>query len=105
MSLFMESLQVADDYRIDVLLDKDKKTLTIKNNGIGVNAAEIRRYIKQIAFPSAEEFFSRNLRTWNTKTRLLATLASVFTQPYGCKEGEYTLTQLSGGLCRCTLDM
>ena len=55
----MESLQVADDYRIDVLLDKDKKTLTIKDKGIGMNADEIRRYINQIAFSSAEEFVEK----------------------------------------------
>ena len=55
----MESLQVADDYRIDVFLDKDKKTLTIKDNGIGMNADEIRRYINQIAFSSAEEFVEK----------------------------------------------
>jgi molecular chaperone HtpG len=55
----MESLQVADDYRIDVFLDKDKKTLTIKDNGIGMNADEIRRYINQISFSSAEEFVEK----------------------------------------------
>jgi molecular chaperone HtpG len=55
----MESLQVADDYRIDVLLDKDNKTLTIKDNGIGMDADEIRRYINQIAFSSAEEFVEK----------------------------------------------
>jgi len=76
----MESLLVADDYRIEIFLDKDKKTLTIKDNGIGMNADEIRRYINQIAFSSAEEF-SRNSRIWKTKAKLLATLASVFTRP------------------------
>ncbi len=55
----VESLQNSDDYRIDVVLDKDNKTLTIKDNGIGMNADEIRRYINQIAFSSAEEFVER----------------------------------------------
>ena len=55
----MESLLVADDYRIEIFLDKDKKTLTIKDNGIGMNADEIRRYINQIAFSSAEEFVEK----------------------------------------------
>lgn len=55
----VEGLQVADEYRVDVHLDKDKKTLTIKDNGIGMTADEIRRYINQIAFSSAEEFVEK----------------------------------------------
>ncbi len=55
----VEGLQNADDYRIDVSLDKDNKTLTIKDNGIGMTADEIRRYINQIAFSSAEDFVEK----------------------------------------------
>jgi molecular chaperone HtpG len=55
----VEGLQKADEYRVDVLLDKDNKTLTIKDNGIGMSADEIRRYINQMAFSSAEEFIEK----------------------------------------------
>ena len=55
----VEGLQKADDYRVDVMLDKDKRTLTVKDNGIGMTADEIRRYINQIAFSSAEEFVQK----------------------------------------------
>ena len=55
----VEGLQIADEYRVDVLLDKDNKTVTIKDNGIGMTADEIRRYINQIAFSSAEEFVEK----------------------------------------------
>ena len=55
----VEGLQKADDYKVEVLLDKDNKTLTIRDNGIGMTADEIRRYINQIAFSSAEEFVQR----------------------------------------------
>jgi molecular chaperone HtpG len=55
----VEGLQKSDEYRIDVLLDKDNKTLTVKDNGIGMTADEIRRYINQIAFSSAEEFVQK----------------------------------------------
>ncbi len=55
----VEGLQIADEYRVDVSLDKDNKTLTIKDNGIGMTADEIRRYINQIAFSSAEEFVQK----------------------------------------------
>jgi len=55
----VEGLQKSDEYRVDVSLDKDNKTLTIKDNGIGMTADEIRRYINQIAFSSAEEFVEK----------------------------------------------
>jgi molecular chaperone HtpG len=55
----VEGLQQSDDYRIDVLINKEDKTLTIKDNGIGMTADEIRRYINQIAFSSAEEFVQK----------------------------------------------
>jgi molecular chaperone HtpG len=55
----VEGLQKADEYRVDVLLDKNNKTVTIKDNGIGMTAEEIRRYINQIAFSSAEEFVQK----------------------------------------------
>ncbi len=55
----VEGLQQSDDYRVDVFIDKDKKTVTISDNGIGMTADEVRRYINQIAFSSAEEFVER----------------------------------------------
>lgn len=42
--------------RVDVILDKEAKTLTIRDNGIGMTADEIDKYINQIAFSGAEEF-------------------------------------------------
>ena len=38
----VEGLQKSDEYRIDVSLDKDAKTLTVKDNGIGMTADEIK---------------------------------------------------------------
>jgi molecular chaperone HtpG len=55
----VEGLKQSDDYRVDVSLDKKAKTLTIRDNGIGMTAEEIRRYINQIAFSSAEEFVQK----------------------------------------------
>lgn len=43
-------------YRIDVTLDKDKKTIEISDNGIGMTEEEVDKYIAQIAFSGAEEF-------------------------------------------------
>jgi molecular chaperone HtpG len=42
--------------QIEVKLDKEKKTLTISDQGIGMNAEEVEKYITQVAFSGAEEF-------------------------------------------------
>ncbi len=48
-----------DDLKVTVTLDKDAKTLTVSDNGIGMTAEEIDKYINQIAFSGAEEFLSK----------------------------------------------
>jgi molecular chaperone HtpG len=47
------------ELRIDVILDKEAKTLTIADRGIGMTAEEVDKYINQVAFSSAEEFLSK----------------------------------------------
>jgi molecular chaperone HtpG len=44
---------------IVISIDKDKKTLSISDNGIGMTADEIKKYINQVAFSSAEEFIQK----------------------------------------------
>lgn len=44
------------DLKVEVILDKAAKTLTIRDRGIGMTAEEIDKYINQIAFSGAEEF-------------------------------------------------
>jgi molecular chaperone HtpG len=45
--------------RVEVILDKVKKTITIRDNGIGMTQEEIDKYINQIAFSGAEEFVNK----------------------------------------------
>ncbi len=47
------------DITIEVILNKKKKTITIKDKGIGMNSEEVDKYINQIAFSSAEEFIKK----------------------------------------------
>lgn len=47
------------DLKVSVAIDKDKGTLTISDNGIGMTADEIDQYINQIAFSSANEFLDK----------------------------------------------
>jgi len=45
--------------RVEVILSKEDKTITIRDNGIGMTDEEIDKYINQIAFSGAEEFVNK----------------------------------------------
>ena len=45
--------------RVEVILDKADKTIIIRDNGIGMTAEELDKYINQIAFSGAEEFVNK----------------------------------------------
>jgi len=47
------------DIKVEVVIDKAGKTLTIRDKGIGMTAEEIEKYITQIAFSGAEEFVNK----------------------------------------------
>ena len=47
------------DLRVRVSIDKNKKTLTVSDHGIGMTAEEVDKYINQIAFSGAEEFVNK----------------------------------------------
>ncbi|MEH2322044.1 MAG: molecular chaperone HtpG [Nostoc sp.] len=48
-----------DEPEIEIAIDKDQKTLSISDNGIGMTADEVKKYINQVAFSSAEEFIHK----------------------------------------------
>ena len=45
--------------QINIVIDKENKTLSISDNGIGMTADEVKKYINQVAFSSAEEFIQK----------------------------------------------
>ena len=45
--------------RVEVILDKADKTITVRDNGIGMTGEELDKYINQIAFSGAEEFVNK----------------------------------------------
>ncbi len=51
--------ECSDDYKITVSIDKTAGTLTVEDNGIGMTADELRRYICQIALSGALEFIQK----------------------------------------------
>ena len=52
----MLSPGVEEDWRVTVTLDAEKGELTFSDNGIGMTAEEVEKYINQVAFSGAEEF-------------------------------------------------
>src|SRR5688500_5139372 len=47
------------DTKIEIVVDKASKTITIKDKGIGMTKDEVEKYITQIAFSGAEEFVTK----------------------------------------------
>ncbi len=47
------------DTTIEILLDKENKTLTIRDKGIGMTEEEVQKYLNQVAFSSAAEFLEK----------------------------------------------
>ena len=62
----LQTLSVVGDFKgeigdttIEVSVDKDAKTLTIKDHGIGMTEEEVKKYLNQLAFSSAQEFLEK----------------------------------------------
>ena len=49
----------SEDFRIDVIVNKTAKTLKVCDNGIGMTAEEVDKYINQVAFSGAEDFIAK----------------------------------------------
>lgn len=49
----------SEDYRVDVTVDKDAKTLTVSDNGIGMTEDELKKYLCNIALSGAMDFISK----------------------------------------------
>lgn len=54
-----ESKAELGDLTIEVKIDKEAKTLTVSDRGIGMSTAEVDKYINQLAFSGAEEFVQK----------------------------------------------
>lgn len=54
------------DLKVRVSIDKEAGTLTVSDHGIGMDAADIEKYINQIAFSGAEEFLEKYKDTANS---------------------------------------
>ncbi len=49
----------SDTPQVNITINREENTLTISDNGIGMSDEEIKKYINQVAFSSAEEFLEK----------------------------------------------
>lgn len=54
-----EAVTELGDLTIQVRLDKEARTLTISDRGIGMSEEEVKKYLNQVAFSSAQEFLDK----------------------------------------------
>jgi molecular chaperone HtpG len=59
LSSICEAKGEIGDTNIEIKIDKEKKTLTISDKGIGMTAEEVDKYLNQVAFSGAEEFLEK----------------------------------------------
>ncbi len=59
LSAIGEAKNIDDNYSIWVVIDKEKKTLSVSDNGIGMTEDEVKKYINQIALSGALDFIQK----------------------------------------------
>jgi molecular chaperone HtpG len=64
-SLAGETSGEVGEPEIVIHLNKEKKTLSVSDNGIGMTADEVKKYINQVAFSSAEDFITKYQKNAN----------------------------------------
>lgn len=64
-SLAGEARGEVPEPEINLAIDKENRTLSITDNGIGMTGEEIKKYINQVAFSSAEEFINKYQKSAN----------------------------------------
>jgi len=57
--------------KVDVLIDKEAKTITFKDNGLGMTEAEVEKYIAQLAFSGAAEFVEKMKESETSKDEII----------------------------------
>ena len=72
--------------RIDIILDKENKTLTVKDNGIGMTEEEVEKYIAQIAFSGAQEFLEKYKDKADAETGIIGHFGLGFYSAYMVSE-------------------
>lgn len=69
------------ELRIEIKVDKEKRTLKISDTGIGMTADEVEKYIAQVAFSGAEEFLGK-YKSENEKDQIIGHFGLGFYSAY-----------------------
>ena len=67
----MGKAEADGDYEISVVLDKENKTVTVTDNGIGMTEEEVKNYISNVAFSGAEEFIRKYKEDDSESSRII----------------------------------
>ena len=67
----MGKAETDGDYEISVVLDKENKTVTVTDNGIGMTEEEVKNYISNVAFSGAEEFIRKYKEDDSESSRII----------------------------------
>jgi molecular chaperone HtpG len=59
MASLAGDIDTVPDPEIEISIDKENRILTVSDTGIGMTAEEVKKYINQVAFSSAEEFIQK----------------------------------------------
>ena len=54
-----EAEKTEGEYKINVFVDESAKTLTVEDNGVGMTAEEVEKYITKVAFSGASDFLQK----------------------------------------------
>jgi len=88
-----EAVIADEELRIDLTIDKEAKTLTFTDTGIGMTAEEVEKYIAQIAFSGAEDFLGKYKST-SEKDQIIGHFGLGFYSAY-MVAGKVTIDTLS----------
>lgn len=72
-------------FNIHIFIDKEKRTLTFTDNGIGMDSDEVEKYITQLAFSGAEEFVQK-YQTNNERDQIIGHFGLGFYSSYMVSE-------------------
>ncbi len=71
-----------DNWKITVTSDKEAGTLSFEDNGIGMTADEVKKYIIKLLFSSAEDFLEKFK---DSEDAIIGHLVWAFIQHLGCE--------------------
>ncbi|MFT7249481.1 MAG: molecular chaperone HtpG, partial [Arcticibacterium sp.] len=70
------------DLKIKVSVDKEAKTITISDNGLGMTTDEVKKYINQIAFSGAKDFLEKYKDQAEDKNQIIGQFGLGFYSAY-----------------------